>query len=231
MTTLTKALLSYLKRPALVSIPKNTGQPLLLLLKLAAICIFTGVSAGLFSGLLVKLKLIPDPGPSILDHKDVSHFAFFMGAVFIAPLMEELIFRAQLRRFTGFILFIAFACGILLTAITGTYWAFLISPFIFTLLFVIYRYTLASSIGRKFRFWRWVFPWHFYFTAVCFALVHLSNFERGTALIPLGILYTLPQFTIGLVLGFTRMRYGLRYSIALHSLYNLSLAILLFSKY
>lgn len=230
MLALTKALLSYLKRPALVSITKTTGQPLLLILRLTIICIFAGVSAGLFSGLLVNLKLIPDPGPSILDHKDVSHLEFFVGAVFIAPVIEELIFRAQLKRFTGFILFIAFACGILLTAVTGTYWAFLISPFIFIILFVIYRYTLAGSISRKFGFWQRVFPWHFYFTAICFALVHLSNFERGTALIPLGILYTLPQFTIGLVLGFTRMRYGLRYSVALHSLYNLSLAILLFSK-
>lgn len=231
MTALIKDLLSYLKHPVLISIAKNVHQPLLLLLRLAVICIFAGIAAGLFSGMLVKLKLIPDPGPSLLDRKDVSHMAFFIGAVFVAPVMEELIFRAQLKRFTGLILFIAFVCGILLTAITGTYWAFLISPFIFLILFVIYRYTLAGSVSRKFGFWQRVFPWHFHFTAICFALVHLSNFEKGIALLPLGILYTLPQFVIGLVLGYTRMNYGLKYSMALHSLYNLSFAILLFSKY
>lgn len=231
MTTLTKALLSYLRYPALVSIPKNPERPFLLLLRLTVICIFAGVGAGLFSEMLVHLKLIPDPGPSLLDRKDMSHMAFFFAAVLVAPVIEELTFRAQLRRFTGLILFVAFACGILLTGFTGTYWAFLISPFIFVILFVIYRYTLAGSVSRKFLFWQRVFPWHFHFTAICFALVHLTNFEKGITLLPLGILYTLPQFAIGLVLGFTRMNYGLRYSIGLHSLYNLSLAVLLFSKY
>lgn len=231
MLTFLAKCLHYLKDPYLVSIPKKIANPFTVLFMLTAICICAGVLAGVSSDALVSMKLIPGPGPSILDDKEVSPFQFFIGAAFIAPVMEELIFRAQLKRFTGAIFFIAFMCGVLLCAITKTYWAFLVSPIIFILLFIIYRYTIAGSVTRKFKFWARAFPWYFHFTAICFALVHLSNFHRGIALLPLGILYTLPQLAIGLVLGFTRMNYGLKYSIAIHSLYNLSLAILLLSKY
>lgn len=203
----------------------------MILLKLAVICIFMGLGAGYFSDLLISFKLIPDPGPNVLDSKTMPYWAFVFAAVLVAPVMEELIFRAQLRRFTGMIFFISFICGTLLTAATHTSWAFLICPFIFAILFIIYRFTLAGSMLRKFRFWERVFPWHFHLTAVCFALVHLSNYERGIALLPLGILYTLPQLAIGLVLGFARMNYGLKYSMALHAMYNLTFAIVLFSQY
>ncbi|HEY0176161.1 MAG TPA: CPBP family glutamic-type intramembrane protease [Pedobacter sp.] len=231
MFGLRKALSGYLSYPGLTVIPEQVQRPLNLLLKLTVICITAGVAAGLFSGMLVHLKLIPDPGPSLLENKEVSHFEFFIGAVCIAPVIEELIFRAQLRRFSASILFFSFICGVLLSSLTGTNWAFLISPVIFIPLFIIYRYTLAGSVTRKFMFWKRVFPWHFYFTAICFGLVHLGNYEKGITLLPLGIIYTLPQLAIGLVLGFTRMNYGLKYSMALHALYNLSLAVLLFSKY
>jgi len=223
---------SYIGHPTIVRIPKKVPYPLFVLLMLTAICLILGVAGGFISDMLIHFKMIPGPGPSILDEKSVTHFQFFIGSVLIAPVLEELIFRAQLRRISWSIGFIAFICGVLLSAITGTYWAFLISPFIFTVLFLIYRYTIASDgINSKFRFWTMVYPWYFHFTAICFALVHLSNFEKGIALLPLGILYTLPQLGIGFVLGFTRMNFGLKYSIAVHSLYNLALTILLLSKY
>ncbi|WP_158796270.1 type II CAAX prenyl endopeptidase Rce1 family protein [Pedobacter sp. L105] len=231
MLTFLAKCLNYLKDPYLVSIPKKITSPFTVIFMLSAICIIAGVFAGVFADLLVHLKLVPAPGPSILDDKEVSPFHFFIGAVLIAPVTEELIFRAQLKRFTGAIFFIAFMCGVLLCAITKNYWAFLISPVIFILLFIIYRFTIAGSVTRKFTFWVRAFPWYFHFTSICFALVHLSNFQKGITLLPLGILYTLPQLAIGLVLGFTRMNYGLKYSIAIHALYNLSFAILLLSKY
>lgn len=222
---------SYISNPTIVRIKKIPFPPFLIIM-LTAICLILGVGGGFISDTLVHFKWIPDPGPSILDDKSVAHFQFFIGAVCIGPVLEELIFRAQLRRISWSIGFVAFICGVLLSAFTGTYWAFLISPVIFAILFLIYRYTIASDgLSSKFQFWTVVYPWYFHFTAICFALVHLSNFEKGIALLPLGILYTLPQLAIGLVLGFTRMNFGLKYSIAVHSLYNLVLTILLLSKY
>ncbi|WP_175470578.1 CPBP family glutamic-type intramembrane protease [Pedobacter hartonius] len=223
-------LLFYLRRPRLVSAPSSVWNPVFILLRLSFICVLVGGMAGYISETLVFNHLIPDPGPSILDHRDVSQFQFFMGAVFVAPVIEEWIFRAQLKRFSATILFMTFILGLICSAVAKTYWAFLVSPVIFGIVFILYRFTIAGSVTQKFIFWNRIFPWHFHLTAICFALVHLANFEKGIALLPLGILYTLPQLAIGLVLGFTRMCYGLKYSIALHSLYNLFFTILLFIK-
>ncbi|MET1056446.1 MAG: CPBP family glutamic-type intramembrane protease [Pedobacter sp.] len=218
----------YTKWPWINSDPGKQKEPLLTMAKLTIVCLLVGYLAGSFSQMLIHQKLIPDPGPTILDYNDVSWFHFFMGAVLLAPILEELIFRAQLKRFSGMLLFVSLIFGALLSAIVKTYWALLISPLIFGILFITYRFTLAGSVTRKFRFWKRVFPWHFHLTAVCFALLHLANFEKGIALLPLGLLYTLPQLSIGLMLGFTRMIYGLKYSIILHSLYNLFFVIVLF---
>jgi len=227
MLELIKDITDYLSAPYLARIIKKADHPWLLLTRLAVICLFAGVGGGMLSGMLVQSGLIPGPGPSALDQQKMSQTAFFFGAVIFAPLIEETIFRAQLRRFSASLLFVAFICGMLLAAITQTYWAFLITPFIFTVLFIIYRFTLAGSVTRKYQFWIKIFPWYFHFTTISFALVHLGNFEKGISLLPLGILYTLPQLAIGLVLGYARMNYGLKYSIALHALYNLSLTSLL----
>lgn len=220
--------IGYIKWPWIISGPGKMRAPLQTLAKLTVVCLLVGYLAGFISRMLISMKLIPEPGPTILDHNDVSWFHFVAGAVVLAPVLEELIFRAQLKRFSGMLLFLSLVFGALLSAILKTYWAFLISPLICGILFIIYRFTVAGSVTRKFRFWRRVFPWHFYLTAICFALMHLANFEKGIALLPLGLLYTLPQLAIGLVLGFTRMVYGLKYSILVHSLYNLVFVTILY---
>ncbi|RAJ34379.1 CPBP family glutamic-type intramembrane protease [Pedobacter cryoconitis] len=231
MLELVYDLAEYLKRPRLVSIPEKVDKPFSLLLKLALICIIAGVGCGILLSLLIGLKLIPDPGPSVIDHKKMSKLMLFVMAVIWAPLTEELFFRAQLRRFTGSLAFIALMCGVLLSVIIQTDWAYVVSPFIFIILYVIYRYNLARSLTLKFEFWERILPWHFHLTAICFSLIHLSNYEKGISLLPLGILYTLPQLAVGLVLGYTRMNYGLKYSMAVHAMYNFFPVLLFISKY
>ncbi|MGY0039439.1 CPBP family glutamic-type intramembrane protease [Pedobacter sp. NJ-S-72] len=231
MLDLIHDLTSYLKHPYLTRIPKSADRPFVLLLKLAFICLIAGVGCGMLLGVLIGMKLIPEPGPSVMDKKTMVKPVLFIMAVIWAPLSEELLFRAQLRRFTGSLLFISFIVGAFLSAIIETNWAFLVSPFVFMVLYLIYRYNLARSVTLKFQFWELIFPWHFHLTAICFALVHLSNFEKGIGLLPLGILYTLPQLAVGLVLGYARMNYGLKYSFALHAMYNFFPVLLFIAKY
>ncbi|MBB5635407.1 membrane protease YdiL (CAAX protease family) [Pedobacter cryoconitis] len=231
MLDLIHDLTSYLKQPYLARIPQKTEKPFILLLKLALICLMAGISGGILLSILIGLKLIPSPGPSLIEKKEMAKPLLFIMAVVWAPLSEELLFRAQLRRFTGSLLFISFICGAFLSAIIKTDWAFLISPLVFIVLYLIYRYNLARSVTLKFEFWERIFPWHFHLTAICFALIHLSNFEKGISLLPLGILYTLPQLAVGLVLGYARMNYGLKYSFALHALYNFFPVLLFIAKY
>lgn len=231
MLVLIDDLIAYLKRPYLARIPEKVERPFNLVFKLAFICIIAGIGCGMLTGILIGLKIIPDPGPSVMDHKKMSKVLLFVMAVVWAPLTEELLFRAQLRRFTASIAFIALSCGAVLSAIVQTDWAFLVSPFIFIILYLVYRYNLSRSITLKFEFWKRIFPWHFHLTAICFSLVHLSNYEKGIGLLPLGILYTLPQLAVGLVLGYTRMNYGLKYSFVLHAMYNFFPVLLFLSKY
>jgi len=107
MLDLIHGLTSYLKHPYLVRIPEKVDRPFVLLFKLAFICLIAGIGCGMLLGILIGLKLIPEPGPSVLDKKTMVKPVLFIMAVIWAPLSEELLFRAQLRRFTGSLLFMA----------------------------------------------------------------------------------------------------------------------------
>lgn len=220
MRFLIEDLFSYLKYPYLTGIPAKVEEPVQLMVRLTLICLVTGVGAGLLVDRLVAFHLLASPGSSLAEHTSMSKPVLFVFAVIVAPIWEELVFRGTLRRFTASLLFISAVPGTILTELTGTAWAYLVSPFLFVILFLLYRFNLAESITRKYRFWTRLFPWYFHFTTLCFALIHLSNYEKGISLLPFGLLYTLPQLMIGLILGYTRMRYGLKYSMVLHGMYN-----------
>ena len=100
--------------------------------------------------------------------EDSSSFKILFLAAVIAPVMEELIFRAPLTLFKQ---------------------------------------------ARLFKI-------AFYAIGIIFAYVHLFNFELTTNVILFSPLLVAPQFFIGLIFGFIRVRLGLLWSIFLHSLYN-----------
>jgi len=231
MIALLKYIGQYLNHPQLIRIPEKIENPTLLLFRLWLISMSAAIIAGIFGSMLIDFKLIPNPGVASLQDNNLPRIIVVLGPLILGPVIEELIFRAQLRRFTGSLIFISFIAGIILSAILQSLWAFMISPFIFLVIFIIYRSILPKSVSKKFKYWALLFPWHFHFTAICFALVHLANFEKGIALLPYGLLYTLPQLVVGLIFGFTRMAYGLKYSIALHALYNFLPAMVLILKY
>jgi len=231
MLSLIGHILDFIRYPQLTRIPRNIERPFSLLLQLTLLCLFTGISAGIVLSLLISTKLIPPIGPTLMDDGRVSPYMLVLGPLVLGPLGEEIVFRGQLRRLGASIFFVALIPGAILSLALGTYWAFVISPFIFLILYLIYRFNLAGSTTLKYQFWERIFPWHFHLSTICFALMHLANFERGLALLPLGILYTLPQLSVGLIFGYTRMNYGLKYSIALHAMYNFLPAVLLFLKY
>ena len=60
----------------------------------------------------------------------------------------------------------------------------------------------------------------FYAIGIIFAYVHLFNFELTTNVILFSPLLVAPQFFVGLIFGYIRIRFGLLWSILLHSLYN-----------
>tara|TARA_R110000787_G_scaffold106696_1_gene214526 strand:- start:4082 stop:4639 length:558 start_codon:yes stop_codon:yes gene_type:complete len=60
----------------------------------------------------------------------------------------------------------------------------------------------------------------FYTLGFIFAYVHIFNFEMSLNVILFSPLLVAPQFFIGLVFGYIRVRFGLLWSICLHGLYN-----------
>ena len=64
------------------------------------------------------------------------------------------------------------------------------------------------------------FPWAFYISVVLFGAVHLFNFEQYDETLWAAPLLVSPQLFTGIVLGYTRIRMGIRYSILMHACFN-----------
>lgn len=63
----------------------------------------------------------------------------------------------------------------------------------------------------------------FYLFTLTFGLVHISNFELSTHVILLAPLLVAPQISVGFLLGFIRVKFGLLWSMVMHALYNMIL--------
>lgn len=60
----------------------------------------------------------------------------------------------------------------------------------------------------------------FYTLSIIFGLIHITNFEFTNTILILAPLLVLPQLFTGFCLAFLRVRFGLRWSILLHCVYN-----------
>ena len=60
----------------------------------------------------------------------------------------------------------------------------------------------------------------FYLFATAFGLIHIINYEISLNILLFAPILIAPQMFIGLYLGFIRIKFGLLWSIALHSTYN-----------
>lgn len=63
----------------------------------------------------------------------------------------------------------------------------------------------------------------FYVLTLIFGFYHITNFEISNTILLLSPLLVAPQISVGAILGFTRVRFGLLWAIALHAVYNLIL--------
>ncbi len=63
----------------------------------------------------------------------------------------------------------------------------------------------------------------FYVLTLVFGFYHITNFEWSREVFLWSPLLVAPQLSVGLFLGFLRVRFGLKWAIALHAAYNLVL--------
>lgn len=181
-----------------------------------------------FITVLENLKWIqPLPEFELFNIKE-KKIVVFLTITVLAPLLEEAIFRYQLKNW--YVAFLMWAVLLSFLFYNNFYQQGLITAAIFITIFSIPFY-FKTRRAIRFQFIKSTFKYHFYLTAVVFGFVHISNynqpFQYGWAI----ILLVLPQLFIGFILGYVRMRFGLKNSIIFHATYNFIPALSLLAGY
>jgi membrane protease YdiL (CAAX protease family) len=182
-----------------------------------------------FAALQIPLEMgFEQFAPSIKFNLPTDTRFIFM-AVFFAPVVEEMAFRAGLRnaRYTLF-----FGPALLILTRAGSLPMALGGAAVFALILLLdrlYRRHAAHPglIMRRGRAYLACYPLVFWIYTAAFTLTHLSNFDYSSQAAVLMPLVLLPQLFCGLVFGYIRIRHGLPHAILLHAAYNASLCSVL----
>jgi hypothetical protein len=198
------------------------------LFPLVLICLVFAFGSSYFIELLVQLKWIKAiPEFKLFDIKEKKIYLFLM-VVVGGPIIEEVIFRYQLKNWYLAFLGWAIIVVLLFKLIIPT------QPLIaigLAVIIVAIPFYYKKSNSQRLKFIRIYFKYHFYSTAIIFGFVHIYNYNRPLDYGWEMVLLVLPQLFIGFVLGYVRMRYGLKNSIILHSAYNFIPALSLLAGY
>lgn len=74
--------------------------------------------------------------------------------------------------------------------------------------------------NRLERFWQKYYKVIFYVSVIGFGFLHTTNFDLRFSTMMLIPIITLPQTSLGFMLGYVRLKYGFLYGILLHSAFN-----------
>lgn len=166
---------------------------------------------------------------------DKSTLDMIVTVVIIAPILEEFIFRINLRHsILNLSLFLA-AITYLLTGVISDYvisiWIRLIMSFF---LWIIYYELFVELFDRNIQTsWNRYSLIFFYVSLFSFGFSHIFNYQLSCKLLIYLPIITLPQTISGITLAYIRIKYGILYSILLHSTSNafsLLLGIILVNK-
>ena len=155
-----------------------------------------------------------------LEHalEDVGTTEILLGILAIPPI-EEVTFRLWLRvsRSALFaVAFLVFFVGILLLPVSQAGAVLLIALSVSILVATLMGYDgdIERVMARHFGFF-------FYGSTVLFALAHITNFiPLNAQTLLFAPVLVLPQFLVGTMLGYVRVRYGIGYAILFHVVVN-----------
>lgn len=161
---------------------------------------------------------------------DFSNLYLALSAVFIAPPMEEFIFRLGLRNFR-YSLLIGPA---IVAAFLGSWEVLLALVVVLSLEAAYLQFKLSSSAaqnrGFRFRIRRQYIQSYkkvFWLWAIAFSLVHITNYEINKLSDCVVVFAVLPQLFAGLILGYARLRMNTGAAIVLHMVANAAALTLL----
>jgi hypothetical protein len=223
-TLLLKNILTFLKNPSttkLLTLNKLTPRLILTLISWSYAITF---SLGFIIVTLVNaLHYSSEHAVQNLIENNSLLSVLFLGAI-LAPITEELAFRLALIPKP---LFIAISTALtarflvksslILTAIPDTLFLTLILPLIILVITysTVKKPTIWPSILNIYRdHYRIIF----YALTILFGIIHIFNFSQINPAYTL--ILTLPQVIVGLLLGYIRVQYAVKYSMILHGIYN-----------
>ncbi|NBA86608.1 CPBP family intramembrane metalloprotease [Emticicia sp. CRIBPO] len=154
--------------------------------------------------------------------------AFFF--ILVGPIMEEFVFRASLRYSCSNM--VLMGVGISYFGVRNHDFAscfpwmnntiFMIIVILSFSLFIFLLLKCFKNISSRLSvFWLRNPKLIFYLSVIVFGFIHFLNFRLGVKYLFLMPLLTLPQTMYGIVLGYSRMKFGIQYSIFLHVATNL----------
>ena len=138
--------------------------------------------------------------------------------ILLSPIIEELLFRLILvfNKKNLFILLLTALIMLVFFVIKGV--ILKIIPFFLLIVCLIIVIKYEEKCKSYFQTY---FKMLFYLFAGIFAFLHFFNFlgisSSNLLYLPL---FVLPQFILGLILGYIRITYGLQYSIVFHAMVN-----------
>lgn len=209
----------YLKYPRLLVLSKDKKMLWKDLLWLLILDIAFATLIGITYYSLLHFKLIRK-----YEELDLFEYGFpiamFFGVVF-APVAEELLFRWQLRKPKWSILFVLISIAIIA-------WTFIKNDYV--LFFIGLGLLIIGLVGvmvidklerlKKVKVFRTYYVFLFYYTAILFGYIHITNAKGLTLADPSFVFYIGSQIFGGLSMGYLRVKYGLKYGILLHAAFN-----------
>jgi hypothetical protein len=173
--------------------------------------------------LLAKIGILVG-SPNLLKEFSgaLSVWQILLSFCIIAPIIEELTFRLQLRVNTlYFSIFAALQAWFWLNTFSDIPIMYSIVPAIVIFLITFYL-TRSKEIEEKLsNIWKKYFRFIFYITAFTFGLAHTFNQLLSLNIIAFAWMFTLYASVIGIWLGYIRIRNGIIWSMVLHSSINL----------
>ena len=234
MREIVQDFLLFLRKPDQVEVSLSVGK------KLERSLILWGVSFVFIMASIVLLEQVVSlptlDTEAIIAELGLGVFLFFV--LVLAPVFEELLFRWPMRYslsatiILSIVLFLAIVSGVqwLMESGDGSndnmYYGVVGVVFV---LFTLFWILLRSKSDRMKKAWEHRFPFVFYSFSVIFALIHVFNYEEGfSAIWFLTPLLVFPQFILGLVSGYSRMRFGLPYAMFVHFIHNATVMAIFF---
>jgi membrane protease YdiL (CAAX protease family) len=181
----------------------------------------------IMGAMLVGLAFLAEEAGYQLPDPDLGDdfMLFLVLAIFVAPPLEELVFRGWLTGRPSHLLLLSIPLLILVLLLLPT----LGVPAYVTLIVGWAGITIWSAFALRGthsvpRAYEAVFPWAFWASCALFALVHVLNYQENfTALL---LMMVIPQFLGGTVLAYARLHYGMWANVSIHALFNAGVASL-----